>query len=299
MPFVFWQQDIYSVAMANLAREKLPVVGGAVGRAFRMIERRMLVRSDAVVVISEDFVPVLAEWRVPRGLVHVIENWAPLDELSVRPRENPWAAENGLTGGTVVLYAGTLGLKHNPELLLEVANRFRGNDDVRVVVVSEGLGAEWLRERRSQHGLGDGDLLLLPYQPYDVLPDVLATGDVLAVILEPEAGVFSVPSKVLSSHCAGRPLLAAIPAENLAARIIEGAGSGLVVDPTGTAAFVGAAEQLVGDGETREIMGKHARAYAERTFDIGTIGDRFERVLQDAVRNAETSSREAGARDRP
>ena len=99
--------------------------------------------------------------------------------------------------------------------------------------------------------------MLLPFQPYEVLPEVLASADVLLAILEPEAGVFSVPSKVLSYHCAGRPILAAIPAENLAARIIERARQrrrrGSRRDEQ---AFVAAARRLLDEPERRAAHGR-------------------------------------------
>ena len=202
---------------------------------------------------------------------------APLDELPSRPRHNPWALENGLEEDFVFLYCGTLGLKHDPSLLLDLARHYCDEPGVQVVVVSDGLGAEWLKTNAAIEGLTN--LRVLGYQPYEVLPDVLASADVLVCILEREAGIFSVPSKVLSYLCAARPVLAAIPADNLAVRIIEGAGAGTVTAPGDAPALVGAAEVLRSDASMRESMGTSARAYAERKFDIGGIAGRFEEII--------------------
>jgi glycosyltransferase involved in cell wall biosynthesis len=120
---------------------------------------------------------------------------------------------------------------------------------------------------------------LFGFQPYEDLPDMLATADIVLVLLEPEAGAFSVPSKVLTYHCAGRPILGAMPAENLASRIIESNRSGIVVEPDDAAAFVAAAHLLVDDPDLRATMGRSGRRYAETTFDIERIGDRFVEVL--------------------
>jgi nucleoside-diphosphate-sugar epimerase len=46
---------------------------------------------------------------------------------------------------------------------------------------------------------------------------------------------------------AGRPLLAAVPRDNLCARIIETAGSGIVADPADAGDFVAKARQLLDD----------------------------------------------------
>ncbi len=284
--FVFWQQDVYSVAMGDAARTKIPVAGGLVAKLFERFERKMLKASDQIVIISEDFRPILERWGVDRDRTTVVENWAGLSEIEPGPHENDWSRAQGLGDAVVVLYAGTLGLKHNPNLLLQLAVRFADDasavDDtgkpVRVVVISEGLGADWLAGRKRDLRLDN--LVLLPFQPYDQLSSTLASADVLVAILEPEAGVFSVPSKVLTYHCAGRPILGSIPSENLAARIIEREGSGAVTRPGDVDAFVTAAARLLGDEPLRKDMGERARRYAEQTFDIERIGDEFEAVLR-------------------
>lgn len=274
VPVVFWQQDVYSVAMGARLR-RIPLAGGLAARAFESLERRLLRASAAVVVISPDFLPIVAAWGVDPRRTHVIENWAPIAELPLRPRDNPVARAHGLAGRPVVLYSGTLGLKHNPELLAALGRHF-ADRDVAVVVVSEGLGADWLRERSG------GDLLQLPFQPYAELPDLLAGADVLVVILEPEAGVFSVPSKVLTYLCAGRPILAAVPEQNLAARLIAGSGAGVTVAPDDVAGFVLQCDALLADEDRRREMGAAARRYAEATFDLTSICDRFERIIRNA-----------------
>ena len=280
---VHWLQDVISRAMRRAARSRAGLLGDVLGRSFVWLERGIVRRADAVVAISEDFAPLLRSWGVPDSSIYVVPNWAPLDELPERPRDNAWAQAHELTNRRVFLYAGTLGIKHNPDLLLQLALRYR-DSDVAVVVCSEGRGADWLSEKLEEHSLAN--LVILPYQAWEAMPDVLASGDVLVVILEPEAGAFSVPSKILAYHCAGRPILAALPASNLAAKIIEGAGSGTVVDPCDTAAFVDAAQLLADDDERRKQAGQQARHYAEETFDVRRIAERFDGIFTELATGA-------------
>jgi colanic acid biosynthesis glycosyl transferase WcaI len=92
-----------------------------------------------------------------------------------------------------------------------------------------------------------------------------------------------VPSKVLSYLCAGRPLLASMPEENLAARTIQRAEAGIVTVSGDAAAFSASAELLLSNPNLRIELGHAARSYAERTFRIDAIADRFENALTDAV----------------
>src|SRR5262249_9939511 len=122
-------------------------------------------------------------------------------------------------------------------------------------------------------------LMLLPLQPMEVFPDMLGSADVLVALLENDAGPFSVPSKVLTYLCAGRPVLLSAPSDNLSSRVVQGAGAGMCVPAGDKEAFVAAAARLRNEHRMRTDMGASARAYAEGTFDIAAITDRFEKML--------------------
>ena len=275
--FVFWVQDLIGVATERLLRSRFYGLGAAAGRYYALLERRLLRLSDAVVLITDDFRPILRRWSIPDARVHTVENWAPLESLPVRLKANAWSRRHGLAGKRCLVYTGTMGMKHNPEALLQLALHFRATPDVRVVVVSQGLGADWLRRRQDELGLEN--LLVLPFARFEELPDVMGAADVLLAVLEPDAGVFSVPSKVLAYLCAARPVVLAVPPENLAARLVLEHGAGLVVPPTDVRGFVEAVASLVDDPARRQELGCNARAYAERAFPIEPIADAFERVL--------------------
>ncbi len=276
--FYYWVQDFYSLAVDKLLRKKIPVAGGFIGAWYRLLDSRQFKRSSGIVAITEDFTPILeGEFGVDPERVSVVPNWAVIEELPALPKDNPWAQRHGLADKFVFLYSGTIGMKHNPAMLLELAKRFQTQPEVMVVVVSEGIGAEWLRRESAAAGLNN--LLLLPYQTFAELPAVLATGDVLVGILEEDAGVFSVPSKTLSYLCAARPLLLAVPQENLAARITREQGAGITVQPRDLDGFLAAAKFLHASPDECAEFGAKARAYAEETFPIEKTASTFERIL--------------------
>lgn len=281
IPVVTWVQDFYSMAVDKLARKKLPMLGALAGAWYRHLDAQCLRASAGVVAITEDFTPILAKFGVPEDKVTIIPNWAPLDELPLRPRRNAWSAKHGLDEKFVFLYSGTLAMKHNPDLLRRLALGFKDDPAVRVVIISEGPGADYLRERQVQESLSN--LLLLPFQPFTDMPEALAAADVLLTVLEADAGVFSVPSKVLTYHAAGRPILGAMPAENLSTRIIQQQVSGLCVRPDDWTGLLREASVLRNDAPLRQSMAACARRYAEREFDIERIAGRFEEVFSKAM----------------
>ncbi len=160
----------------------------------------------------------------------MIPNWAPLEEIQPVTRANDWSHEHGLDEVRTLLYSGTLGLKHDPALLVALARQvIDAGQPVQLVVVNQGPAEQVLRDEAARL---DVPLLLLPFQPYERLSDVLGSGDVLVVLLEQDAGAFSVPSKTLSYLCAGRPVLGLMPAENLAATLVSRV-EGCVLPPGG------------------------------------------------------------------
>jgi glycosyltransferase involved in cell wall biosynthesis len=277
VPLVSWVQDIYGVAAHRILRKKLPVIGDLIGRQYMRMDRRSARASAAVVLITEDFKDQMRQWGVPDERMTVIPNWAVLDDLPVGDKDNPWSRSHNLHDKRVLLYSGTLAMKHNPALLLELARRFRADDSVRLVVISEGKGVQWLREQCDAEGLKN--LVVMKFQDFKQMPNVLAAGDVLLAILEPDAGTFSVPSKILSYLCAKRPLLLAMPLENLGARMVTQMAGGIAVSPADAKGFADGAGRLLGDESLRRQFGQNARAYAEAEFDIEKIADRFESLL--------------------
>ncbi len=264
--WTLWLQDIQAGLVGHCLGGRTTAARVAVG-----LERFLIRRADTVVAISEEFRQDAVRLGADPANVVVIENWAPLEELPPRPRQNAWAVRQGLTDRFRFVYSGTLGRKHSPELLFAIAD---GLPNATVVVVSEGEGMDWLTGQ--QEHAPRQNVVLLPFQPFDELPDVLGSADVLVTLLDPAAGRYSVPSKTLSYLCAGRAVLASVPADNAAARLVaERAKAGIVVEPGDAPAIVAAAHRLFNDGASRSAFGVRARRYAEQTFDRARIAERF------------------------
>jgi len=280
IPFVFWLQDIHSEAIKSILSQRSVAAGALIGSWYEWIERRLLRNADQIVAIADNFRARLESWKIQKSKISVIENWAPRNKIRVRARDNRWRRAQGLSDKRIALYTGTIGLKHNPALLLAAAEDLRDEADVQIVVVSEGKYATFLKQEASRRKLNN--LTVLPFQPFESYSDVLASGDVLIAMIEPDAAAYSVPSKVLSYLCSGRAIVLAADNRNLAAKTLERSGAGLVVDPRDTPRFVAAVRHFLRDETASVRAGASARAYAEQTFDIQRISDRFEQIFHRA-----------------
>jgi glycosyltransferase involved in cell wall biosynthesis len=271
--FIFWLQDVYCLAVQFVLRRKAPLLASLATRYYERVEKKLLRKSDGIICIAPAFAEQLARWGIPAEGVTVIPNWAPVNEIVPTRKDNPWATANGVADTFCFMYSGTLGMKHRPELLLALAKHLETRGNARLIVIAGGAGADWLEKRK--HEVSPKVLTVLPFQPYERLPEVLGAADVLISLLDAEAGSFAVPSKTLAYLCAGRALIIAAPEQNEAARLAALAGAGIVVPPDAPEPLVEAAERLFGDRELCAQLGKNGRAYAEQNFAIRAIADRF------------------------
>jgi glycosyltransferase involved in cell wall biosynthesis len=271
--FIFWLQDVYSLAVRFVLKRKLGLLAGPAGAYYERLEKKLLKKSDGVVCIAPGFAGIATDWGVEPSRIFVIENWAPLGEVRPTEKDNNWSREHGLNHGLCFMYSGTLGMKHRPELLLALGQYLESHGGPQLVVIAEGAGADWLREKAI--AVRSDALKLLPFQPYKRLSEVLGASDVLIALLDSDAGAFAVPSKILSYLCAGRPLILAAPRENHAAAAVESAKAGIVVSPDSTNDFIEAATSLMENAELRAVYAANARAFAEQSFEIRDIAEKF------------------------
>ena len=288
---LYWYQDSYAVGLASMASGRLGRLGPLVSSPVHRLEAHLLRRADAVVAIAPAFVDLAVRAGAAPERVVMIRNWSPLAAESCS--SPAWKLARGLGNKRVVLYSGTLGLKHNPKMILALADGLAGRDDVVVVVVSQGSGRRWLEDEQARRPRPN--LELFDFEPAHAVPEMLAAADLAVLLLEEAAGSFSVPSKLLSYLAAGRPVVASVPEQNDAAAVLTAAEAGMSVSPGDETGLVAMARELVDDPDRLARLGANASRYALEHFDIEHIGERFESLLLGGARSVPSP---AGAAER-
>jgi glycosyltransferase involved in cell wall biosynthesis len=165
----------------------------------------------------------------------------------------------------VALYAGTLGIKHQPNIFLDLADSIAFKKiNGKIIIISEGRGREYLEKSSNLRS----NIELKNFQSLNELNKLFHQSTVLLAILESDASKFSVPSKIMSYLCVGKPIVASIDLENPAAQIILQSGSGVVVSPKeDSEKFVSAVIEVISDPLLAESMGNSGKKYAINNFD--------------------------------
>lgn len=233
-------------------------------RLFEWMESQVY-RHAAVVTVHS---PGNKEHVISRGgsekRIHVIYNWVDSDLIYPSPKINEFSRKYGLEDRFVVSYAGTMGWAQDMGTIITCANRLRDQTNILFVLVGDGVEKE--KSQVKGIDLGLTNILWLPIQPLTIYPEILASSDISLINLHPELHTPVVPSKLLSIMAAGRAVVASLPKESDARRIITDANCGICVDAGDGEALAEAIIKLESDKRLLSEMGHRGRDYIEAHF---------------------------------
>lgn len=273
VPFVFNVQDIFpdaAVAVGSLSSKRLI----AAARALEIFVYR---KARAVTVLSEEMRANVAVKVGPEGAVaiHVIGNFVDVEQVRPRSRMTGYRTRHGLGDRTVVMYAGNIGLSQPLDMLVSAARHHQQRPDVVFVVNGEGSQRAALEDSAADLD----NLVLVDFQPPELLEDVLATADIHVIVLRKALARSSVPSKLLAILAAGRAVVASVDSDTEIARVINEAGCGLAVPAEDTGGFIAAVSELIDDAPTRAAMGERGRSFVEGSLTPADAAAAYEQLL--------------------
>jgi colanic acid biosynthesis glycosyl transferase WcaI len=274
-PFVFNIQDVFP----DVAVELGLITNPSVIRVAAALERFTYQRSDAVTVLSDDLrVNVANKLRGRRtDRVRVIPNFVDVDRIRPTTKENSYRAEYGLTGKTVVMYAGNVGFSQSLDLVLAAATALAHDPDL-VFVINGGGSARPDLERAAT---GLPNVRFIDSQSRERVPEVLAAADIHVVPLRRGLARSSVPSKMYSILAAGRPIVASVDLGTEVANVVERAGAGVAVPPDDAESFTKAISRLVSAPSEAIQMGLAGRRFVEAWASPAAIAAQYEDLFQE------------------
>jgi putative colanic acid biosynthesis glycosyltransferase WcaI len=276
-PFVYNVQEIYPDIAINLGALRNP----SAIRMMYALERFVYRRARAITVIAPRMRERLLEKGVPASKVVVIPNFVDLGDLSPRPKDNPFSREFGVHDKFVVSYAGNLGPAQGLECFVDVAALLREHAHIRLLLIGDGMLAAPLRARAAAQGLAN--LLVIPYQPYSVVPDIYGASDVCVVAQAAMTGSDAIPSKVYRIMACERPIVAATDHRSDLAHLIRDADAGVVIPAESADALATAVRDAVANPERWRRRAASGRAYVAEHYARGTVSGQYEKLLRDVA----------------
>ncbi len=192
------------------------------------------------------------------------------------------AARNGRDPGApfTAIYAGTHGLVHGMEALIDAAERLRGQR-VRLLLVGDGVAKEGLERAARERALDAMEFR--PSVPPAELVRLLHASD--ACLATTRASVFAgetIPVKLFDYLACGVPVVAAVRGD--AADVVQRSGGGLVVEPENGAAIAEALLKLRDDPALCRRLSESGPAFVERDHSRRALGERLVQVLDEVRR---------------
>lgn len=258
--------DIYPDLLVRFGRLKQ---SGLITRLWRRINRLTWENAEVVFTLSDQMAGNLERWfdvsKTRAGKVIVVPNWADVDWIQpVAKDKNDFAKKYNQVEKLTVMYSGNLGQTHDIETILGSATRLKENDAVHFMIIGEGAKKSLVEKTKREDGLDN--LTVLPFQPENVLPALLSTGDLAVISLDKGSEGLMVPSKTYYAMAAGSALIGLCDNNSEVVHIINRHKCGIVVSPGDVDGMVNGIVDLSGDKAKLNQYQVNSRSAAEKFY---------------------------------
>ncbi len=285
IPFIFevrdlWPESLTAVGMGN--------PDSLLHHALSGIARFLYERCDRIVVVSPAFQqPLTSNWHVPPEKIAVVENGVETDLFTPRSETANRALrhELGAEDKFLVCYAGTMGMAHGLETVLDAAAQLRySNPSVQFLLVGEGAEKDHIKALAQSRALAT--VRFFDQQPREKIAAIISASDACLVLLK-KTDVFKtvIPTKMLEFMSCARPVILGV--EGHARQIVEEAGAGLVIEPENAEALAEAIRRLATNRELAAALGKKGREYILQNFSRKYTAQKYIKVLQVLVEESQ------------
>ncbi|WP_100899665.1 glycosyltransferase family 4 protein [Nostoc flagelliforme] len=257
-------------------------------RTLAALEKFAYRSAHTISVIADGFRENLVNKGVPVNKIVCIPNWVNVNFICPLPKHNnSWISSHQLDGKFVVLYSGNIALTQGLETVIEAAICLRHIKEIVFVIVGESIALQRLQKYCLLNGADN--VLLLPLQPREKLPEMLAASDVGLIVQKRNVISFNMPSKIPLLLASGRPIVGSVPATGTAAKAIKLSGGGIIVEPESPDAMATAVHDLYVNPTLGARLGNAGRQFAEENYSFEQALNRYEGLLSHIVANRKST----------
>lgn len=155
--------------------------------------------------IGEHMAGLLKKYA-PEEKILITPIWSIFQENEkIEKNDNPFITAHNLHGKFIVQYSGNIGLTHNVERIVDLAEKMQSHRDILFQIIGRGPREPHLKAMVQQRNLPN--CRFLPFQSDEMFPFSLSVADIGVVILDEAASKGSVPSKSYNLMSYGIPAL--------------------------------------------------------------------------------------------
>lgn len=176
-----------------------------IGRWWSNKNRKIFSNAECVFTLSDDMKKAVAQY-VNEDKIKVIHNWAHNEHMKpIEKKENIFLSRMKLQDKFIVLYSGNMGMTHDIDILVDVANQLKSYEKIHFIFIGEGAKKSVIEMKIKQFNLSN--CTVLPFQPIEILPYSMGAADIGVVTTDAKQSGLSVPSKTYTYLATGAALL--------------------------------------------------------------------------------------------
>ncbi|MCF8267384.1 MAG: glycosyltransferase family 4 protein [Ignavibacteriales bacterium] len=178
-------------------------------RIWAFLNKVVFRRAIEVSTISIRMKNLVDEYTEGRG-ADIIRLWSGFGNVGrVERKNNEWAKKLGIQDKFVIQYAGNIGHAHNVEVMLEIAEKLKNDNEILFQIIGWGERFSVIENKIRQKNYPN--VMMLPMQPIDVVNQSLSAANLSVILLEEKVADVSLPSKIYNLQNLGIPLLCFAP----------------------------------------------------------------------------------------
>ncbi|MDX2213034.1 MAG: glycosyltransferase family 4 protein [Oculatellaceae cyanobacterium bins.114] len=273
-PIVLNLQDIIPEAAVHVGL----ITNKKAIKVFEALEKFAYRTAHKISVIADGFTENLVGKGIAADKITCIPNW--VDVNFIRPlskTDNDFRRANQLEGKFIALYSGNIALTQGLETVIEAATHLRHIPEIVFVIVGEEKAIQQLKDYCQT--CNAQNVVLLPFQPREKLPEMLAAADVGLIVQKKNVIGFNMPSKTQVILASGRAIVASVPLSGTAARAVTQSGGGVVVSPEEPKLLAEAVLDLYQNPEKADMLGQQGRQYAMEYYAFEQALNRYEALF--------------------
>lgn len=176
-----------------------------------------------------------------------------------------------------ILYSGNFGKAHSFKEILALARRLRDNQDIHFCFAVRGNSVDDLRAEVQPE---DTNISFAGFAPFDELRHRLGAADIHLASLRQEWAGVALPSKVLGSFAAGRPVIFSGPQDSAIAAWINKYDLGWVLDEVSLPEIEAELRTLVTEPERLNSLQENCHSVYQDRFSERAITDMWNHELR-------------------
>lgn len=234
--------------------------------------------SEKTIILSESMQKLMESKYPDLRNLYVIENWS-IEDIPLSSKENNnFANEHGLGKKFTVLYSGNIGRLHDIETLAEAIKILNTtHPDIQFVFIGDGAKLKLLQDYQEKFTLNN--LLLLPFQPRELLSQTLTACDVALVSLVKGAESIVAPCKLYGMLASARAIVSISEQSSYIDNLLLAGDCGINCSPGDSVQLAHILEKLSKSPERVQTMGTNAHKLYLKQYTLDRALEEYQAVL--------------------